>query len=53
MNTKEKKHLFNFMALCNKHLICYTIVSEDMEFDNLKWENMTIEDIEEYILNNY
>jgi len=53
MRTKEKKHLFNFIALCHKHLISYIIVSEDMELDNLLWENMSIEEIEEYILNNY
>jgi len=53
MTLKEKKHLLNFMSLCERHLLDYRLVSEDMEFDNLKWELMTIESIEYYILNNY
>lgn len=53
MKTKEKKHVLNFVSLCHKHLISFIIVEEDLNANNLKWENMTIEDIEEFILNNY
>ena len=53
MNTKEKKHVLNFVSLCRKHLISFMLVEEDLNTNNLNWENMSIEQIEEFILNNY
>ena len=53
MNIKEKKHVLNFVSLCRKHLISFMLVEEDLNANNLNWENMSIEEIEEFILNNY